>query len=160
MLNFSLLREVQWVSVFDEEPHSNRILVWPFPVLDHCPGQITVLVGQDRRWAAATWISNGKQNVWRYSVCGGPAGRRWRLKLGMRVSHPCWYSGTTTLSNSVILVWAESGQLPAKSWGLAVRGRKGFRKPTLTLHQVVTIKGEILTCTVLVWAQWLPYEFS
>lgn len=122
--------------------------------------QITVLVGQDRRWAAATWISNGKQNVWRYSVCGGPAGRRWRLKLGMRVSHPCWYSGTTTLSNSVILVWAESGQLPAKSWGLAVRGRKGFRKPTLTLHQLVTIKGEILTCTVLVWAQWLPYEFS
>lgn len=24
---------------FDEEPHGNRILlVWPFPVLDHCPG--------------------------------------------------------------------------------------------------------------------------
>lgn len=104
---------------FDDEPHANRILLaWPFPVSD------TVLVGQDRRCAAVTSISNGKQNVWRCSVRGAVAGQRWRLKLGMRVSHACCYSGTTILPSSVILVWAE-WSAPSKKLRTGCQGQEG-----------------------------------
>lgn len=42
---------------------------------------------------------------------------RWRLKLGMRVSHSCCYSGTTTLPNSNPDVsWVVGSQQKAEDW--------------------------------------------
>lgn len=68
-----------------------------------------------------------------------------------------WNNHSSQLCNpGVSWEWSD----PSRKLRTGCRGREGFREPTLTLHQVVTIKGEILTCTVRVWAQWLPYESS
>lgn len=119
VLNFSLLWGVQWVSFL-----MMNLMQTEFFLPDPSLCQITVLVGQDRRCAAVTSISNGKQNVWRCSVRGAVAGQRWRLKLGMRVSHPCCYSGTTILPSSVILVWAE-WSAPSKKLRTGCQGQEG-----------------------------------
>lgn len=155
VLNFALLWGVQWVSVFDEEPHANRILfVWPFHVSDHCPG------GTGQKMSCNNlnlqWESEGLEVLSPWSCSRteveAEAGDESFSSLLLQ-----WNNHSPQLCNlGVSWEWPA----PAESWGLAVRGRKGFREPTLTLQQVVTIRGEILTCTVQVWAQWLPYESS
>lgn len=122
-------------SVFNEEPHANRILlVWPFPVSDHCSGgtgQKMSCSNLNLKWEAEYLEM---LSPWSCSRTGGGWSWGWDFLIPVAtVEQP--------LFPTLILVWAESAEVEAESWGLAVRGRKGFREPTLTLHQVVTIKG-------------------
>lgn len=104
---FTLLWGVQRLSFFGQGTSLGPVFclfVWPFPIGAHHPSGIV------QKMSCSNLNLKWETDVeWRQSVHEGVVRQRWRLKLGIRVSHACCYSGTTTLPNSVTLVQEDSG---------------------------------------------------